>query len=127
MTSRRGTLLVCLGIFIFAGGGAWLLSLHRGPTIVPSRTVPQYEPLAPTLEMRELNGQPTPFQNGWPYPSGDRQKRPEISLNGLWRKMRVPGNHQASLAARSPKIIQILERESLEAVDPKFDDAGWNT
>ncbi|MBV9463369.1 MAG: beta galactosidase jelly roll domain-containing protein, partial [Verrucomicrobiae bacterium] len=83
--------------------------------------------LGPTLEMREIDGSVVPFQNGWPYPTGDRQKRPELSLNGAWKKFRVPGNHTMSLAARDTSVVEALRRESLEAVDPSFDDGGWTS
>ena len=72
--------------------------------------VPAREPgtLAPTLEMREVNGRSVAMQNGIPVPTHDWQPRPRIELDGSWRLpalLPTPAEHlSAYLAERFPQV-----------------------
>ena len=112
-------------IALIIGGAAYFLWSSRKKKSAARAPLPSGELLQPTFEMKEIGGRSVPFQNNLPYPTGETQPRETLSLNGPWKRMRSPGNHDLSLSVRKPQNIARMKRENPEAVDPALDDQAW--
>ena len=119
---KAGVLIL---IALIIGGTAYFLWSLRKKKLAAKAPLISSESLQPTFEMKEVSGRSVPFQNNLPYPTGEAQPRETLSLNGTWKKMRSPGNHDLSLSVRRAQNIGRLKRENPEAVDPALDDQAW--
>ena len=90
--------------------------------------VPARQPgsLAPTLEMREVNGRSVAMQNGTPVPTHDRQARPRIDLDGSWRVERMDLDADLTMTDRNASLAAI-EDEAGGRHLPEHDDSAWGT
>jgi beta-galactosidase len=90
--------------------------------------VPAREPgtLAPTLQMREVNGRSVAIQNGIPVPTHDWQARPRIDLDGSWRVERMNLDVDLTMTDRTASLAAI-EAEGAGRHLPDHDDAGWGS
>lgn len=90
--------------------------------------LPAREPgsLAPTLEIRELNGRSVAMQNGIPVPAHDWQPRPRIDLDGSWQVERVDLDVDLTLTDRAASLPAI-EAEAGGRHLPDHDEAGWES
>ena len=90
--------------------------------------VPARQPgtLAPTLEMREVNGRSVAIQNGMPVPTHDWQARPRIELDGSWRVERVDLDVELTMTDRGASLAAI-EEEAAGRQLPDHPDAGWGS
>ncbi|MGZ8475753.1 MAG: sugar-binding domain-containing protein [Candidatus Limnocylindria bacterium] len=90
--------------------------------------VPARQPgsLAPTLEMREVNGRSVATQNGIPVPTHDWQARPRIELDGSWRIERMDLDVDLTMTDRVASLPAI-EDEAGGRHLPDHDDAGWGS
>ncbi|MEM3137990.1 MAG: beta galactosidase jelly roll domain-containing protein, partial [Thermofilaceae archaeon] len=80
---------------------------------------------APTLELRQVEGELVPIQNGIVYPNFtfQRQSRKYVNLNGEWEilydessgNLKV-GGIRLSLAARTPQALELMEQQMREAL-----------
>ncbi len=85
---------------------------------------------APTLELRQVEGELVPIQNGVVYPNFalQRQSRKYLDLGGEWEilydeasgALEVDGV-RLSLAARTPQVLELMERQLREALAK----SGW--
>ncbi len=81
--------------------------------------------LESTLYLKEINGLQTPFQNGFPLPSFEKQKRNIVDLSGVWKKMRFAANHSITLAKRDENGYANLINENPGYHLSNFDDSSW--
>jgi beta-galactosidase len=87
----------------------------------------QIATLEATLKMEKVDGIFTPFQNGIPLPSFEKQNRQIINLEGTWKKQRFNANDDITLAKRDSAGYQNLINEAQNRHLAAFDDSGWET
>lgn len=80
-----------------------------------------------TLMLRPIDNVVTPFQNGMPVPSWEKQNRAMVSLVGTWRKQRFNANHNLSMTRRDSSGYAALVAEAANRFSPYYDDGGWET
>ncbi|MGH7919584.1 MAG: glycoside hydrolase family 2 protein, partial [Candidatus Dormibacteraceae bacterium] len=80
--------------------------------------------LAPTLDLRQVDGAAVAYENGIPVPDFDDQPRKRISLDGSWRWQGLPMNDSLSLGNRS-RTLSLIVRNAAGREQPGFDDRGW--
>ncbi len=80
-----------------------------------------------TLSLRSVDNVMTPFQNGMPVPSWEKQNRPAMNLAGIWRKQRFNADHDLSVRRRDAAGYAALVAEAANRFSPYFDDSGWET
>jgi len=78
-----------------------------------------------TFDLQLVDGQYIPFQNGRPMISFDPQERPTLNLAGTWKKQRFAVDHDFSLGERTPQWFDEVNAESEGAIDPGYNDSGW--
>ena len=83
--------------------------------------------LQSTLELKSVNGSQIPFQNGFPLPSFEKQKKNTFDLSGTWKKKRFSADHNISLAERDSIGYLNLINESPEYYLRTFDDSDWES
>ena len=81
--------------------------------------------LPPTVELRQIGDLLVPFQSGLPIPTYEPQSRPKAELVEGWRVWPADLSHDLSLAARTPEVIQALEKEGKGAHQADCDDSKW--
>lgn len=83
--------------------------------------------LAPTVELRRLNGLVVPYAYGGPMPGIERQpSRHLVDLAGEWRAERATVDHQLSLTDRRV-ALPVIEEEGRGRHRVDHDDSGWRT
>ncbi|HET8587736.1 MAG TPA: glycoside hydrolase family 2 TIM barrel-domain containing protein [Candidatus Limnocylindria bacterium] len=82
--------------------------------------------LAPTLQLRDVEGGSVAMQNGIPVPTFEYQARPRIELGGDWRVEREQFDADLSLTDRHDSLPRIVE-QARGRERPGFNDAGWQT
>jgi len=87
----------------------------------------QIATLPATLQLQEVDGVWTPWQNGMPVPSFEKQQRTRIDLAGAWRKQRFSANHDFTLDRRNQTGLSALEAEGGGRHSILYDDSGWET
>ena len=107
---QRRTAAVCL--FVIG---------HALAACLPAR---QPGTLAPTLEMREVNGRVVAMQNGIPVPTHDWQPRPRIDLDGSWQVERVDLDVDLTMTDRGASLAAI-EEEAAGRHRPDHRDGEW--
>lgn len=85
----------------------------------------QYANLQSTLSLQQVDGIVVPFQNGIIVPSFEKQKRPMISLAGVWKKQRISVDHSLTLKRRDSTGYAAFLREAGNRFAPGYDDSGW--
>ncbi|MFP7299927.1 glycoside hydrolase family 2 TIM barrel-domain containing protein [Neobacillus niacini] len=83
--------------------------------------------LNPTFELREVNSQRIPFQNGIPYPSFEPQDRLIFSLEGKWKKKRFKADHDWTMLKRDKKWIQSTQLDFNGVARADYDDSSWGS
>lgn len=81
--------------------------------------------LAPTLELRTLDGVAVPYQNGVPLPGFEKQQRATISLNGPWGSQRFAASDGVSLTRRDSAGYAAVIAEAAGRESAGFDDGAW--
>jgi beta-galactosidase len=107
-------------ILVFASGA--LGSLLAGPL---ASLHAQPATLAPTLQLRTLDGVTVPYQNGMPMPGFEKQQRATMSLNGPWRSRRFAAADGVSLTRRDSAGYANLVAEAAGRHTVSYDDAVW--
>ena len=80
--------------------------------------------LAPTVELRRLNGLVVPYAYGGPMPGIERQpSRHLVDLAGEWRAERATVDHQLSLTDRRV-ALPVIEEEGRGRHRVDHDDSG---
>jgi beta-glucuronidase len=87
----------------------------------------QIATLEATLKMERVDEIYTPFQNGIPVPSFEKQNRQIINLKGDWKKQRFNADDIISLSKRDETGYQNLITEAQERHLSSYDDSGWET
>ncbi|MBO0707040.1 MAG: beta galactosidase jelly roll domain-containing protein, partial [Candidatus Dormibacteraeota bacterium] len=87
---------------------------------------PALADLAPTLNLRTLNGATVPFENGAPVPGFQRQGRPFIDLDGTWRWQPEPMNDALALGARS-RTLPLIVRNAGGRQASAYQDQSWSS
>ncbi|MBP1678701.1 MAG: Beta-galactosidase/beta-glucuronidase [Bacteroidetes bacterium] len=82
--------------------------------------------LAPTLQLRTLDGVTVPYQNGMPMPGFEKQRRTTISLNGPWRSKRFAASDGVSLTRRDSAGYAAVIAEASGRHTVSYDDAAWS-
>ncbi|MGE5804512.1 MAG: glycoside hydrolase family 2 protein, partial [Ignavibacteria bacterium] len=95
-------------------------SLHRS-------SIAQVANLDPTLKMQRVDEIYTPFQNGIPVPSFEKQNRQIIDLKGDWKKQRFNADDNITLSKRDDAGFQNLLTEAQDRYLSSYDDSGWET
>ena len=90
-------------------------------------TIAQIATLDATLKMKQVNGIYTPFQNGIPVPSFEKQNRQIIDLKGIWTKQRFSADHDITLTRRDSAGYQNIITEAQNRQLSTYDDSGWET
>jgi len=85
----------------------------------------QIASLEATLKVEKVDGIFTPFQNGIPVPSFEKQNRPIIDLKGTWLKQRFNADDNITLAKRDAEGYQNLITEAQDRQLANYDDNGW--
>ncbi len=85
----------------------------------------QYPTLDSTLLMTQVGGRSVPYQNGIPLPSFEKQLRPTITLNGIWKKLRFAANHTVSMYNRANNGLALVTNEAANRFAVNYDDTGW--
>ena len=98
--------------------------------LLSSSLYSQTASLKSTLSLKVINGIQTPYQNDFPLPSFEKQKRNIIDLAGVWKKMRFAANHSITLAKRDENgyadlinenpTLQQLDEEELGLIKSKI-------
>src|SRR5262245_5536873 len=102
---QRDWRVIAWAVLILAALAALTLLVFRTSRATRARPpVTTADPLPAEPMLRETGGALLPFQGDLPAPTGEKQKRPRLSLNGTWKKLRVPGDHALSLLARNPDV-----------------------
>jgi putative cell wall-binding protein len=79
-----------------------------------------------TLNLKNINGENVPYQNGIPMSSFEKQKsRTNIDLAGEWKKERVTLDPKKSIATRDEAGIAAIEAEAAGRNTTDFDDSAW--
>ena len=99
-----------------------LASLSAGLT---ASLLAQPATLAPTLELRSLDGVTVPYQNGVPMPGFEKQQRTTMTLNGPWRSKRFAAADGVSLTRRDSAGYAALVAEAAGRHTVSYDDAAW--
>lgn len=94
---------------------------------LPQNSYPQIASLEATLKMEKIDGIFTPFQNGIPVPSFEKQNRQIINLGGTWKKQRFNADDNITLAKRDTAGYQNLITEAQNRYLSTYDDSGWET
>ncbi|MBO0745731.1 MAG: hypothetical protein J2P43_11975, partial [Candidatus Dormibacteraeota bacterium] len=87
---------------------------------------PALADLAPTLNLRTLNGATVPFENSAPVPGFQRQGRPFIDLDGTWRWQPEPMNDALALGARS-RTLPLIVRNAGGRQASAYQDQSWSS
>ena len=87
----------------------------------------QVASLEATFKVEKVDGIFTPFQNGIPVPSFEKQNRHIIDLKGTWTKQRFSADDNITLAKRDSAGYQNLITESQNRHLVDYDDSGWET
>ncbi len=85
----------------------------------------QIASLEATLKVEKVDGIFTPFQNGIPVPSFEKQNRLIIDLKGTWLKQRFNADDNITLAKRDAVGYQNLITEAQDRQLANYDDNGW--
>jgi len=85
----------------------------------------QIASLEATLKVEKVDGIFTPFQNGIPVPSFEKQNRLIIDLKGTWLKQRFNADDNITLAKRDAEGYQNLITEAQDRQLANYDDNGW--
>jgi beta-galactosidase len=102
-------------ISVFALIAAW----------IPASLLAQPATLAPTLQLRTLDGLTVPYQNGMPMPGFEKQQRTTLSLNGPWRSQRFAAGDGVSLTRRDSAGYAAVIAEAAGRQGVSFNDAAW--
>ena len=79
-----------------------------------------------TLNLKTVNGEIVPYQNGSPMSSFEKQKdRAIIDLAGEWKKERVTLDPKKSIAVRDAAGIAAIETEAAGRNTADYDDSAW--
>lgn len=81
--------------------------------------------LEATFELKEIDGFTVPYQNGFPVPSFEKQKRAIINLEGLWKKERFNADHDITMNKRDSEGYEELINEAEGRFLPEYDDSLW--
>jgi beta-glucuronidase len=80
--------------------------------------------LAPTLQLRTLDGVTVPYQNGVPVPGFEKQQRTTLSLNGPWRSQRFAAADGVTLTKRDSAGYAGVIAEAAGRQAAEFDDGA---
>ena len=91
----------------------------------PASMLAQPATLAPTLQLRTLDGITVPYQNGMPMPGFEKQLRTTMTLNGPWRSRRFAAADGISVTRRDSTGYANLVAEAAGRHTISYDDATW--
>lgn len=80
--------------------------------------------LKANLTLESINGITIPYQNNFPLPGFEKQKRTTISLHGLWKKQRFHADHNLTLADRNSSYNSLIA-EAAWRHTAGYDDSNW--
>ena len=81
--------------------------------------------LAPTLQLRTLDGITVPYQNGMPMPGFEKQLRTTMTLNGPWHSRRFAAADGISVTRRDSTGYANLVAEAAGRHTVSYGDASW--
>ncbi|TCW32615.1 Ig-like protein group 2 [Thermohydrogenium kirishiense] len=81
-----------------------------------------------TLNLKTINNEIVPYENGIPLGSFEKQKsRKVIDLSGSWKSQRVSLDPQKSIAIRDTNGIKAIEDEADGRYTASYDDSAWSS
>jgi len=93
--------------------------------IISGRLYAREAELEANFTLLNIDHETVPVENGFPLPSFEKQRKPFINLEGIWKKERFKADDEITLMRRDKTGYEALVKEAEGREREDYNDASW--